>query len=176
MVAIFFADGFEEIEAITTFDILKRAGIEVKTVGVPGNVITGAHGLRVTADFCESDVQDENFDAYIFPGGMPGAKNLSLSTVVNSQIKKAIENKAIIAAICAAPGVLLSNTGALDGKKWTCFPGFETNRGSFSGRTCEKDGNLITANGPAVSVEFALSICESMLSENEYKRLKEEFK
>lgn len=155
MVYIFLAEGFEEMEAVIPFDLMKRAGISVKTVGIGEKNIKGAHGLCVTADIDESEVSFDNAEAIILPGGMPGAVNLKNSETVNNAITFALHNDIIIGAICASPGVVLYGTGALNGKKYTCYPGFEVAEGIYTAVKTETDGKLITANGPEAAADFA---------------------
>lgn len=162
MVYIFLANGFEDMEAIVPFDLLKRAGFEAVTVGVGGKVVKSAHGLTVEADISENEVDFEKADAFVFPGGWPGAKNLKNSETVNNAITFALHNDIIIAAICASPGYVLYKTGALDGKRYTCFPGFEVEEGEYTAEKVEIDGKLVTASGPSVAVDFALALIEKL--------------
>ncbi len=158
MVYLFLADGFEDMEAVVPFDLMKRAGIEVKTVGIGGKEIESAHGLTVKPDISEKKVDFDKAEAFVFPGGWPGAKNLKSSKTVNNAITFAMHNNIIIGAICASPGYVLSRTGALNGKKYTCFPGFEVEEGEYTAESVEIDGKLITANGPASAKDFALAL------------------
>lgn len=159
MVYVFLADGFEEIEAITPVDVLRRGGIDVKTVGVGNIQITGAHGIPVVCDVLASDI-DFTIDAdIVLPGGMPGTLNLAKSAVVEKAIKNANNNSRLIAAICAAPSVL-GSYGILKGKKATCYPGFEDqliDAEVLPVSVCQ-DGNIITARGAGVAFEFAAAI------------------
>jgi len=165
MVKLFLADGFEEIEAITPLDILRRAGVKVVTVGVGGRRITGAHGVVVAADFAEGEEPAGKTELVVLPGGMPGAKNLAASSHVRAAIKAALEDGSYIGAICAAPGVVLAGTGALAGRRWTCFPGFENGEGKYTGEDCVADGRLITANGPGAAVKFACALVKAVAPE-----------
>lgn len=158
MVYIFLANGFEEMEAVIPFDLMKREGIAVTTVGIGGKTVTGAHGLSVTADISEKEVLFDDAEAVVFPGGMPGAVNLKNSETVNNAITFALHNNIIIGAICASPGVVLSGTGALEGKRYTCYPGFEVAEGRYTAAMTETDGKLITANGPEAAVNFAKAL------------------
>lgn len=162
MVYIFLANGFEEMEAVIPFDLMKREGIAVKTVGIGGKNITGAHGLCVTADISENEVSLSDAEAIVFPGGMPGALNLKNSETVNNAITFALHNDIIIGAICASPGVVLSGTGALNGKKYTCFPGFEVSEGEYTAEMTETDWKLITANGPEAADSFAKALISAL--------------
>ena len=106
MVYLFLADGFEETEALVTVDILRRAGIAVKTVGVGGRQVTGSHGITVTADIVDSELQLADATAVVLPGGMPGTKHLEASPVVQDAVSFAENNGLLLAAICAAPSIL----------------------------------------------------------------------
>ncbi len=160
MVYCFLADGFEEIEAIAPVDMLKRAEIEVTTVGVTGSVITGAHGIKVVADCEVSDiVLDSNLECIILPGGMPGALNLENSTAVQNAIDYAVNNGKFVCAICAAPQIL-GHKGLLKGRNAIAYPGFE---GELEGAEISSDyvvcdGKFITAKGAGVAVDFGLEI------------------
>ena len=162
MVYLFLANGFEDMEAVVPFDLMKRAGIDVLTVGIGGKNIKSAHGLSVTAEISEDEVDFEKAEAFVFPGGWPGAKNLKNSETVNNAIKFALYNNIIIGAICASPGYVLSGTGALSNKKYSCFPGFEVPEGEYTANKIEVDGKLITACGPAAAKDFALALIEAI--------------
>ena len=162
MVYLFLANGFEDMEAVIPFDLMKRAGIDVLTVGIGGKNIKSAHGLSVTAEISEDEVDFEKAEAFVFPGGWPGAKNLKNSETVNNAIKFALYNNIIIGAICASPGYVLSGTGALSNKKYSCFPGFEVPEGEYTANKIEVDGKLITACGPAAAKDFALALIEAI--------------
>lgn len=173
--SIFLADGFEEIEAIAVIDILRRANIEVKVVGVANKIITGAHGITVTCD-----VEDKNFEfdnkikMLILPGGMPGTLNLQNSKFVCSAIDIAIEKNIYIAAICAAP-IILGEQGLLKGKETVCYPGFEKKLlGSkvVNSLICV-DGQFITAKGPGVAIDFALQLVD-ILSKDKLEQVKKD--
>lgn len=129
MVYVFLADGFEEIEAVTPIDILRRAGLTVKTAAVGANPVTGAHGMRMYADMDASQARIDDAQAVLLPGGMPGTTNLENSEAVRSFLRAAVEKGVYIGAICAAPSIL-GHMGLLEGKRATCFPGFE---GALSG-------------------------------------------
>lgn len=167
MIYIFLANGFEEIEAITSIDVLRRAELKVQIVGIGSDEIVGAHGVKITADIREKDICFENIDAIVLPGGMPGTSNLENSDTVLKVINYCNKNKKYIAAICAAPSIL-GHMGILDGRKFTCFPGFENSakNGLLSeGSVCKSD-NVITAKGPGVSLEFALKLVECLCSKD----------
>ena len=167
MIAVFLANGFEEIEALATVDILRRAHLDVKTIGVGASVVVGAHDIAVTADLAEQDLSLENIEAVILPGGMPGTLNLEKSDVVQAAVPYAMEHNLPVAAICAAPSIL-GHGGYLQGKKATCYPGFES---ELCGATlCDgvvTDGNIITACGAGVAVDFALELVRLLVSSEE---------
>ena len=121
MVAIVLADGFEEIEAITPIDFLRRADIEITAVGVGGTSVRGSHGITVAADISVADYSATP-RYVILPGGMPGAKNLAASTEVRGLLARVSKSSGVICAICAAPAVVLAPLGYLDGKRFTCYP------------------------------------------------------
>ena len=124
MIAIMMADGFEEIEALTPVDILRRAGLDARTVAVGSKVAVGSHGIAVVCDMTADEVNTDELTAVIFPGGMPGSLNLDASAYSDKFIDAAKKNGGRIAAICAAP-LVLCRRGLLDGKRAICYPGFE---------------------------------------------------
>ena len=165
-VYLFLADGFEEIEALTPVDLLRRAGVPVVTVGVTGKTVTGAHGIAVTADVTADEAQRMLADGdtpamVILSGGMPGASNLDASPLVDTFLAAAVEADAYIAAICAAP-MILGKRGLLNGKAAVCYPGFEEfltgARLQEKGCNCAWDGKIITAKGMGAAIEFGLAI------------------
>jgi 4-methyl-5(b-hydroxyethyl)-thiazole monophosphate biosynthesis len=159
------AYGFEEVEAITPVDVLRRAGCEVVTVSVTGTKeVRGAHGITIFADrlFEESDY--DQADMILLPGGQPGSDNLNEHEGLKKQIKIFHQQGKMIAAICAAP-LVLGSTGVLKGKKATCFPGVEP---KLTGATCtgnpvEIDGNITTGKGPGVALKFSLALVEQLV-------------
>ncbi|MBE6811382.1 MAG: DJ-1/PfpI family protein [Ruminococcaceae bacterium] len=160
MIYLFLAEGFEEIEALTPVDYLRRAGIIVTTVGVGAKNITGAHNITVAADITTQELpENADFDGVILPGGMPGTLNLEKDTTVMHFVNRAYNENKLLCAICAAPSVL-GHAGILNGKKATCFPGFEEDlTGAVAtGAPVEKDGNIITARGAGVAADFAFAI------------------
>jgi 4-methyl-5(b-hydroxyethyl)-thiazole monophosphate biosynthesis len=159
---IILAEGFEEIEAVSCIDILRRGSIAVTVAGLNQLEVTGSRGLRVRADKILAEAAN-NFDACILPGGSLGAKNLAASIEVKTLLGKMHQGGKIIAAICAAPAVVLASTGILKNKSATCYPGLEKN---FTATTKYKtdavvvDGNIITSRGPGTTFKFALTIVE----------------
>ena len=167
---IFLADGFEETEALATLDILRRGKIEAYTVSITDEVyITSSHGVTVVADMGRSDFSEidiDEKDAMIFPGGMPGSKKLAADTPLIGLMNVHYGNGGIVAAICAAPGLVATQIKGIEGKKATCFDGFEENLAA-SGMEYVKapavtDGQLITGRGAAFAIDFGLAILEKM--------------
>ena len=167
MVYCFLANGFEEVEAIAPIDMLRRAGVEVKTVGVGGDVIDGRHGIKVIPDADVKDIiLDDTLEAVILPGGLPGATNLEESTDVQKAIDFAVSNNKLVCAICAAPQIL-GHKGLLDGKEAIAYPGFEDElKGAIISKDyVVRDGNFITAKGAGVATEFGLKIVGALKNE-----------
>ncbi len=165
MIPVFLANGFEEIEALATVDILRRAGVNVVTVGVGSKMPEGAHGIAVCADMTENALNLADIEGVVLPGGMPGTTNLEASAVVQAAVAAAIERGLLVAAICAAPSIL-GHAGYLKGKKATCYPGFEP---ELISATVKQDGvvvddNIITASGAGVAVDFALELVRYLVS------------
>jgi 4-methyl-5(b-hydroxyethyl)-thiazole monophosphate biosynthesis len=159
-VYLFLAEGFEEIEAISTIDILRRGELEVVTVSVTGkNVVTGAHHIPVIADKLFDETDFSNGQMLVLPGGMPGASNLNTHAGLKALLKQYAAESKKIAAICAAP-LVLGGLDLLQGKKATAYPGYEdTLRGAnFVENSVVKDGNIITGRGPGLAFEFGLAL------------------
>lgn len=172
---VFFADGFEEIEAFASVDVLRRAGINVEMVSVtPDEIVTGAHDVPV---LCDQNIANCNFsdaNLVLLPGGMPGAATLEKCTELRKLILDFASKNKPIAAICAAP-MVLGNLGLLEGRRATCYPGFEQylKGAQYTAAQVEKDGNIITANGPGAAMDFALTIVETLLGKEKVEELKE---
>lgn len=166
MVYLFLADGFEEVEALTPLDMLRRAQIPVTTVGIGGEYIRGAHDIVVKADISATDMDYNDLTAVILPGGMPGTLNLEKSDDVQRAIAYAMENNLTVAAICAAPSIL-GHAGYLKGRKATCFPGFEDALlgAKLSDEPLAWDGNILTAKGAGVALDFAFALVSRLASE-----------
>lgn len=174
MLYMFLADGFEEVEALAPLDILKRAGINVKTVGVGDNFITGTHGITVVCDLSTTGLEmPEIFDGVILPGGMPGTENLENNKTVQAFVDYAYNTNAYLCAICAAPSIL-GHKGYLNGKEAVCFPGYEQElEGAvISKKSVVRDGKTITAKGMGVAVDFGLEIVSAFLGQKEAEELK----
>lgn len=158
-VGVFLAEGFEEVEAVTVIDFLRRAGIQVEIIGVTGISVTGSHGISVAADI-EIHNAENGYDALVIPGGMPGAKNIAESEPAVQMIKLADGQGGLIAAICAAPAIVLGFHDLVRGREVTCYPGFEVNlqNAIFKEDRVVIDGNLISSRGPGTAAEFSLAI------------------
>lgn len=166
---IFLADGFEEIEAITTIDVLRRAGLPIKSVSItPDLNVTGAHGVMLSADVLFSKTDFTSSEWLILPGGMPGATNLAAFKPLCQLLIDKNNNNEKIAAICASPAFVLAPNGILDGRNAICYPGFERNmHGATIGATpIVLDDNILTANGPASATQFGLAIVSCTLGED----------
>ena len=173
---MFLADGFEEVEALCPLDILRRAGLEVTTVGIGGkDVIRGAHGIIVHADIPDVMYRDSSPDMLILPGGMPGSKNLDESRIVDSALRAASRKGAYLAAICAAP-MVLGKRGYLEGKRAVCFPGFEeylTGATVDVENTVVRDGNIVTAKGMGAAFDFGLELVRCFKDDGTAEKVKE---
>ena len=192
MIVMFLAPGFEEVEALAPLDLLRRAGLEVVTVAVreaktnqlidklgrlgvsatnlwdDDRTVTGSHGITVTADITEAALPGRlaraSLEAVILPGGMPGTTNLDASPVVEKTLELAAAKDAYLCAICAAP-LVLGKRGYLNGKRATCFPGFEEYLiGATVGGKVIRDGKIITAAGMGVAQEFGLEMISALVS------------
>ncbi|NLB37574.1 MAG: DJ-1/PfpI family protein [Clostridiales bacterium] len=169
----FYAQGCEEIEAVTSVDVLRRAGISVKTLGIGAKTVFGSHGIGIVCD----EIADLRFindiDGIILPGGMPGTLNLEASPIVSSAIDYCVKHNKFICAICAAPSIL-GHRGLLKDKIATCYP--DSENASFGARLTDdqvaRDGNIITGKGPGASIEFALKIVESVKGAEAARRIR----
>lgn len=160
MIHLFLANGFEEIEALATLDILRRCGLEVATVSnTQDKVVTGAHGIPVIADYAFGETSLEDSQALVLPGGMPGAKNLLENAALRDALVAQNSRGALVAAICAAP-MVLGQHGILQGHKATCYPGFEDMLAGADilNALVVEDGNVITGKGPAAAKDFGFAI------------------
>ena len=162
---VFLADGFEEIEACTIVDILRRCAVAVTVAGTGDGLVEGAHGMKVSPDTGVETLVVDGFDAVICPGGAPGYINLRKNWIVLELIRKAYDADKLVAAICAAPAVL-SDVGVLKGRECTIYPGMEDEieKGEGIPRTdiVVVDGNVITSKGPATALPFALKLGEML--------------
>ena len=175
MIYMFLADGFEEVEALCPLDILRRAGLEVTTVGVGGkDLIVGSHGIAVQADIPDVMYRDSNPDMIILPGGMPGSTNLDESKTVDAALRVAAKKGAYLCAICAAP-LVLGKRGYLEGKRAVCYPGFEKYLAGATVPESEsvvRDGNCITAKGMGVAFDFGLELVRALKDDESAEAIK----
>lgn len=198
-VAVFLTEGFEEIEALTSVDYLRRAGVEVVTVSVPSvdsseitSIVTGSHGIPVITDQVLKDFSEdseENLpDAIYFPGGMPGVTNLAACDYLIDLIQLMEKSGKLVAAMCASPAVVLSKSGILAGRKWTCYPNMNKDLDKYCG-SLEKakeltensthienvpfvyDKNLLTGRGPGTAEQFAMEFVRILTDESTAKKV-----
>lgn len=177
MIYMFLAEGFEEIEALCPLDLMRRAGLEVTTVGIGGEYITGAHAITVRADISEGEFiahsRTNKTDMIFLPGGMPGTLNLEASETVCDAIRSAYEEKCYIAAICAAPSIL-GKMGLLIGKNAICYPGFENylDGANISDERVVLDENILTAAGMGAALDMGIKIVEIFCGEQKASALR----
>lgn len=176
-VVVTLAPGFEEVEALIIVDVLRRCGVETTTAGLGSSPIEGAHQVKVIPDTDLDSLNIEDYDALILPGGAPGYENLRKDRRVIDAVKKAFEEKKIVAAMCASPSVL-SDAGVLRGKKATIYPGMEDELRKGGADIKEdlvvQDGNIVTSRGPATAVLFALKLGEILASKSAAEEVKKQ--
>jgi len=174
---VLLAEGFEEVEAVTPIDYLRRAGVEVTIVAISFIMtVKGAQGIKVDADTTLAGIDDDetdSWDAVIIPGGSNGAANLAASNQTGALLKNMAASGKLVCAICASPAVVLSPLGLLAGKKFTCYPGLEekVKEGKWSNERVVVDGNIITSRSAGTSGEFAVAIIEKLLDEEAAKKI-----
>ena len=172
-IAIHLADGFEEVEAITIIDLLRRAELDVLMVSVTGKQeVTGAHQIKVKADRLFEEVDYNDVFMIVLPGGMPGASNLDAHKGLKDQIKLFNDQNRPLAAICAAP-MVYGNMGVLKGKQAVCYPGFEKylSGAEVLNIPVVESGNVITGRGIGAALEFGLKIIEKTVSPEKAKTI-----
>jgi 4-methyl-5(b-hydroxyethyl)-thiazole monophosphate biosynthesis len=176
MVNLFLADGFEEIEALTAVDVLKRAEIDIQTISIKkdDNYIIGRSGIKIKADNNLYTAEIEDGDMIILPGGMPGTTNLETNREVQRLIKYYVDNKKWIAAICAAPSIL-GKANYLNGINAICYPGFEKflEGANIVDKNVVVDGIFITSKGAGTAMDFAFKIVEVFYGKEKVKELKD---
>ncbi len=173
-IAVFFADGCEEIEGLTVVDMLRRAGVEVVSVSIMGHrEIKGSHNITFLADTVYEETDIDSFDGIVLPGGMPGTLNLGAHQGVVSAVKKFAAEGKLTAAICAAPSVL-GQAGVLQGRRAACHPGWEEKLTGalISEETAVTDGNIITSRGMGTAIDFSLAMISSLADEETLARVK----
>lgn len=175
MVYVLLAEGFELVEAMAPVDILRRAKVEVKTVGVTGPRVKASNGVEVTADLEIAGAVTEGLDCVVLPGGLPGALNLEQSPEVQALVDFCAQNGRLLGAICAAPSIL-AHKGLLRGREATAFPNFqkdlEEGGAQLSPRFVVRDGQFITARGMGVSTQFGLALAEALASPETAEQIK----
>lgn len=175
---LFLANGFEEVEAVTPIDYLRRAGIDLITVGVTGKTVTSARNLICMCDMILEEAAahiDESF-LVVLPGGLPNSRTLAESQIVKNFVIKTLETGGIVGAICAAPALALGAWNILDGKKFTCYPGMGASL-KTQPQTRErvvKDGNIITACSAGAAEEFSFALVEALCGKTALNKLKSE--
>lgn len=162
------ADGSEDIETVTIVDTLRRGGVDVTLASVmPTAQVTCAHGTRIVADALIDECTGESWDAVISPGGMPGSEHIAASETFTRLLKQQQEKDGVIAAISAAPAIVLAKHDLLDGKQATCYPGFEAELLESAGFCMTQDvivdGQVITSRGPATALRFALVLVGKLM-------------
>lgn len=172
MIAVLLADGFEEIEALTPVDVLKRAGLDVRTVAINNKIVIGSHGIPVIADMTAEEVRLKEVSTVVFPGGMPGSLNLDASPFTDEIIAAVKENGGHLAAICAAP-LVLGRRGLLHGLEAICYPGFEgeLQGAKISEKAVVTDKNITTAKGMGVALEFAKELVRIICGEEKAREI-----
>ncbi|MBE5881586.1 MAG: DJ-1/PfpI family protein [Lachnospiraceae bacterium] len=163
-ICVFLAEGMEEIEALTVVDLCRRAGIELSTVSITDSrMVTSSHGITVQADEVLSDINFDEVDMIVLPGGMPGTLNLEACQLLMEQVEAFDKQGKYLAAICAAPSIF-GHKGMLEGRSACCYPSFETElRGAQVSRNpVEVSGHIITSRGMGTAIDFALSIVARM--------------
>ena len=168
-VYVFLANGFEDVEALIPVDVLRRGGVNVVTVSAvdDSQVVESAHGVQMVADTMFADCSFGDADLLLLPGGMPGASNLYEHEGVCQAVTAQHKAGKLVAAICAAPAVVLAQLGVLDGRRATCYPGFEQllKRATYTADLVTVDGNVTTAEGPAAAFPFAYELLKQLQGE-----------
>ncbi len=175
-VYVFLANGFEDVEALIPIDVLRRGSVEVITVSTTDtDIVESAHGVGIRADVMFDECDFADADLLMLPGGMPGASNLFAHEGVCKALLSQQEQEKKIAAICASPAVVLAQLGILDGKKATCYPGFEQmlTTADYTGELVTVDGNITTGEGPAAAFPYAYTILADLVDEQTASQIAE---
>ena len=175
MVYVFLATGCEEVEALSPVDVMRRAGIECETVSISGEqVVQSSHNVGIVADRILSEIDFTKADALVLPGGLPGATNLDACEPLREGIMHCYQAGKLLAAICAGP-LVYGHLGILNGRRATCYPGFETELSGaiYTAVPVEVDGQFVTGFGPAAAWEFGYRITEALGYGNKAKALRE---
>ena len=167
------ADASEDIEAVATIDVLRRAGAEVTVASVAGRQVTASRGTKITADALISECVDKDYDCIALPGGMPGSERLRDSEPLTAMLKEQKQSGRMIAAICAAPAVVLKHHGLLENVKATCHPSFHgrLDPAQLSRAPVVADANIITSQGAGTAIDFALTIVEHLIGPDKRKEV-----
>ena len=176
MVYLLLGTGFEETEAIAPLDLLRRAGVEVATVGINGKVVYGGHGIGIEADLELGQMDLTSLEMVILPGGLGGVASIKASQAALDAVRFAYENGKYVAAICAGPTILAS-LGITDGKNATCYPGCESGMGSANvlpGAACVRDGKLITGTSAGCAIPFGLALIAALKGEEKAKEVEKQ--
>ncbi len=174
MIYLFLADGFEEIEALTVVDLLRRAELDIKTVSIKADrLVMGAHKIQMVSDLVMEDVDYDQCEAFILPGGMPGTTNLAKNKALIDLLVRANSEEKMIAAICAAP-TIFGDLGFLEGRKAVCYPGFESKlKGALiAEESVVRDGHIITSKAAGTAVEFSLKLIKHLKSKEDSMNVK----
>ena len=165
-IAVIFAFGTEEIESLTPVDVLRRSGVECDIIGVGGSFPVGSHNIMIKADKTVEEVDFNDYDGIVIPGGMPGATNIAACEKVVDAASKMLNCGKVVASICASPAVVLANTGVVKNKRVTCYPAQNfinmLSNCDYTAENVTVDKNLITANGPKAALEFSFEICRAL--------------
>lgn len=172
MIAVLLADGFEEMEALVPLDMLRRAGLDARLVGIAGKIAVGSHGIAVVCDLTADELDPDTISLAIFPGGMPGSLNLDKADFTDTVISSVVRRGGRLAAICAAP-LVFGHRGLLNGKRATCYPGFEKELlgATVTGEGVVTDGNITTARGAGVALAFAKELITLILGKKKADEL-----
>lgn len=167
------AEGFEDIEAFTVVDVLRRAGVKVDIIGVPSSQVTSAHGVRIFVDKKITDVNSDEYDGVILPGGNPGYINLGKSSILLEMVKSLNKRGKLVGAICGAP-IILAKAGVLNGKRATVYPGMETELPYPRDDKVVVDGNVVTSQAAGTAMEFALKLVEVLAGSSKAEKLRKD--
>lgn len=176
MVYLLLGDGFEEMEAVVTADLLRRAGADTALVGVSGLSVTGGHGITVSADLTLGQADTEKMEMLVLPGGMGGVQSILADRRALLLVQRAWQQGCYLAAICAAP-LILAHLGLLDRRRAVCYPGLEDQMGSavmLPGERVVADGRIITGEGPGAAYDFGLKLAEVLKGAEAAARVRED--
>jgi 4-methyl-5(b-hydroxyethyl)-thiazole monophosphate biosynthesis len=167
MVVVLMANGYEDIEAMSIIDVLRRGGVEVKTVGIGGKEVESTHQVKIMCDYSQDEFEFEGMEMLVLPGGYEGVENLDKSNFVKEAISYAVDNDIWLGAICMAPSIL-GKLNLLDGKTVTSFPMAKEflQNSIHTGKPAERDGKIITGQNPAGSIEFSFMLLEALKGED----------